>query len=55
MSKVTLFLQQYIVYDQGRKKLCQIMSFRSKFNKQYAACTIYLTSRRDDFGLDARS
>lgn len=31
------------------------MSFRSKFNKQYAACTVYLSSGRDDFGLNARS
>ena len=31
------------------------MSFTSKFNKHYAACTVYLSSRCDDFGLDARS
>ena len=33
------------------------MSFRSKFNKQYAACTVYLSSRHEtlDWMLDPRS
>ena len=33
------------------------MSFRSKFNKQYADCTVYLSSRREtlDWMLDPGS
>ena len=57
MSKVTLFVKRYIVYDQRCKKLCWFMSFRSKFNKQYADCTVYLSSRREtlDWMLDPGS